>query len=633
MKSVILGTAGHVDHGKTALIEALTGTNTDRWEEERQRGITIDLGFASFPTGDDELEVSVVDVPGHEDFVKNMLAGATGVDLLLLVVAADEGPMPQTAEHLWIARLLGVERGVVAVSKVDLVDSEWRDLVCESAAQELERVVGAKDWPVVPVSAVTREGLDELRAAILEAARGTPARGDDDLFRLPVDRSFSVRGVGTVVTGTVWSGRVKVGDEIRVLPEGQAARVRGLQVHGRDVGFARAGQRAAVALVGLERSQVGRGDTIVADPVWEVTRYLDARLYVVPDSPWPLRHWQRLRLHLGTAETMARLVLYGRQRLPPGASALVQLRLERPVVARAADRFVIRFYSPVTTIGGGVVVDPWARRRGRLTPEAETQLSALAEAEGSERLRLVVSASDQGATCEELAVRAGMRPARLAADVRALEAQGAVRQLRGRWFSEQALRNARGKLLEMLAGGHARDAGARGLSLESLRSAAAGPAGLVDAALADLEREGLIRVEGSLAALAEHVPKLDPARQAMAEAARRLIVEAKLAPPTVKELAAELGAREDAVLAVLKFLAERAELVAVTADLYFDPGAVAEAQTRVGRVLSGGRPAAPSLLREALGVSRKYVIPLLEYLDTSGFTRRTREGRVLMEGP
>jgi selenocysteine-specific elongation factor len=629
VKSVILGTAGHVDHGKTALIEALTGTNTDRWEEERRRGITIDIGFADFDTGDDELKVSVVDVPGHEDFVKNMLAGASGVDLLLLVVAADEGPMPQTREHLWIARLLGVERGVAALSKADLVDLEWRELVRDSVVEELERVIGVSDWPVLPVSAVTGEGLAELGQAILDGARSTRARDDDDLFRMPVDRSFSVRGVGTVVTGTVWSGRVDVGTEIHCLPGERVARVRGIQVHGRDSAAAHAGQRAALALVGLERSQVGRGDWLVRDTVWRETRYLDASLQLVPDSPWTLKHWQRVRLHLGTAETMARVVLYGRERLAPGDSALVQLRLEGPVVARAGDRFVIRFYSPVTTIGGGVVVDPWARRRGRLSESAETMLRARAAAQGKERLRLAISACEGGATADELAVRAGASPSAVEVQLRDLQADGVVRQVRDRWFDEHVVDAARRSLLDMLASGHARDAGARGLSLESLRSAAAWPSDLVDAALADLERRGDLRIEGSLAALAEHVPQLDEAQQATADAAQRRIKGAGLAPPTVKELAAELSVRHDELLQTLKFLAERGGLVAVTADLYLDPEAMSEAKERVKQVLGQGGAASPSQLREALGVSRKYLIPLLEYLDASGLTRRTPEGRVL----
>jgi selenocysteine-specific elongation factor len=629
MKNVILGTAGHVDHGKTALVEALTGTNTDRWEEERQRGITIDLGFARLPSEADDIELSIIDVPGHEDFVKNMLAGATGVDLLLLVVAADEGPMPQTREHLWIARLLGMERGVAAVTKSDLVDADWRDLVMESVSEELERVLGVGDWPVIPTSAVNGDGLGELRDAILAAARSTRARRDDDLFRMPVDRSFSVRGVGTVVTGTAWSGQVAPGDEVRILPGDRRARVRGVQVHGQDVSVARAGQRAAVALVGVERSEVGRGDTLASDAVWRSSRYLDVRLHLVPDAPWPIKHWQRVRLHLGTAETMARVVLYEGERLQPGASALAQLRPEQPLVARAGDRFVLRFYSPVTTIGGGVVLDPWASRRARLSGAVATELGALAKANGEERLRHVLARSGDGASQPELAVLVGSSPAELQAQLDALAAAGVIRQVGERWFGEDSLRATGDALLEMLASGHARNSGARGVSLESLRSAAAAPEGLVDAALADLEREGAIRVEGSLAALAGHKPRLERRQEEIANAVLARIQGDRLTPPAIKDLAADLGIAGDALLPVLKFLADRGDLVAVTPDLYFDAAALDEARACVGDALRAGRAATPAELREVLGVSRKYLIPLLEHLDSSGFTRRTPEGRVL----
>ncbi|UCC47829.1 MAG: selenocysteine-specific translation elongation factor [Gemmatimonadota bacterium] len=631
MKSVILGTAGHVDHGKTVLVEALTGVNTDRWEEERQRGITIDLGFARFPTDSKELEISVVDVPGHEDFVKNMLAGATGIDMLLLVVAADEGPMPQTREHLWIARLLGVERGVAAVSKCDLVDVDWRVLAKESVRDEIAAVMGAVDWPVVAVSAVTGEGVDELNARIQEVARSVRARSDDDLFRLPVDRSFSVRGVGTVVTGTVWSGRIKAGAEIRILPADCEARVRGIQVHGADVQVARAGQRAALALAGVQRSQVRRGDWLTNDAVWRTTRYLNARLELLPDSPRPVKHWQRVRFHLGTAETMARVVLDERELLHPGDGAVVQLRLEEPVVARCGDRFVIRFYSPVTTIGGGVVIDPWASRHGRFREGEAAQHRALAALEGKERVHRVLTGLSDGASAAELAVLAGATPSELDRDLRSLATEGSIRELGERWYSEDGLRDARDSLLESLAREHARDVAAAGVSLESLRSAIGRSPGLVNAILADLQREGTIRIEGSVAALAGHVPRLLPEQERLAAAARDRIRAAGLTPLALKELAGVLGVPEHECLSVLKFLAGRGELVAVTPDLYFDSGAIRRMRARVGEMLAGGRVATPSQLREAFGVSRKYLIPLLEYLDASGFTRRVPAGRVLRE--
>ncbi len=629
MKSVILGTAGHVDHGKTVLVEALTGVNTDRWLEERERGITIDLGFARYPALDNDLEISVVDVPGHEDFVKNMLAGATGVDVLLLVVAADEGPMPQTREHLWIARLLGVERGVVALTKADLVDDEWCDLVRESVTEELERIIGPNDWPIVTVSALTGAGLPDLQNEILESALAARARSDDDLFRLPIDRAFTVRGVGTVVTGTVWSGQIESGAEVRILPVEHSARVRGIQVHGRESTHARAGQRAALALVGVERSQASRGHLLVSAPDWRPATQLDAELYVVPDQPRPLKQWQRVRLHLGTAETMARVVLFEREQLRPGEQGLVQLRTEAPVVARAGDRFVVRFYSPVTTLGGGIVLDPWARRRRRLAVGEAERLSAITRAAGADGPRRVVASRPAGVSEAELALLVGLRPPDLRQALEALAVDGSTREIGGRWFSEEAFQDVRAYVLAALGRGHQRDAGARGISLESLRSGIGAPPELVNAGLAELEREGTIRIEAALAALSGHVARLRPDQQAVAEAALARIRVGRLAPPTLKELASALGVRPEELLPVLKFHEERGELVAVTADLYYDCGAINEVREKVKGILGDGRAAAPSELRQALEVSRKYLIPLLEHLDASGFTQRTGEGRVL----
>ncbi len=626
MKSVILGTAGHVDHGKTALVEALTGINTDRWEEERQRGITIDLGFAPFPPGPDDLEISVVDVPGHEDFVKNMLAGATGMDLLLLVVAADEGPMPQTREHLWIARLLGVAHGVVAISKCDLVDTEWQELVTESVGEELGRIFSGDRWPAHQVSTVTAEGIDELRSSVYAAARQVEARHQDDLFRLPVDRSFSVRGVGTVVTGTVWGGRIEAGAEVRIMPRDRRVRLRGIQVHGREAQAARAGQRAALALTGVDRSEIGRGDLITTDPVWRSSRCLEAELFLLPDCPRPLKHWQRVRFHLGTAETMARVVLHGGQALPPGERGPVQLRLERPVVARARDRFVLRFYSPVTTIGGGVILDPWAERRPR---GPAGRLESLASPDLPGRLLKLAEERREGISEAELSVLLGERPAQVQAAVQELGSAGGVRELNGRWFGQAVFEAARVALLEAIAEGHARDEGARGVSLESLRSGAGWPADLINAVLADLRDEQLIRVDGSLAALADHVPRLTARQKQLESELRKRLHDEELSPPTVKELSLELGVKNEVLLPVLKFLAEAGELVAVTPDIYFDVRAVEEVKRRVRLALEGGRVATPSELRKALAVSRKYLIPLLEHLDALGLTRRTGVGRVL----
>jgi selenocysteine-specific elongation factor len=633
VKSVIVGTAGHVDHGKTVLVEALTGVNTDRWDEERERGITIDLGFAPFPSQIDGLEVSVIDVPGHEDFVKNMLAGATGVDVLLLVVAADEGPMPQTREHLWIARLLGVETGVVAITKSDLVDDDFLSLVAESVRDELTKIFPTGDWPVVPVSARLGDGIDELKTTVLDAASRTRARRDDDLFRMPVDRAFSIRGVGTVVTGTVWSGAVEAGEEVQILPAGRAARVRGVQVHGVTAQRAGAGQRAALALVGIDVSEIGRGETLTRNGPWRETRVLDAELLLLADSPWPLKYWQRVRFHIGTAETMGRVVLFDRNRLEPGDRALVQFRLEQPVVARAGDRFVVRFYSPVTTVGGGVVVHPWATRHAHIGEDAIRRLRSVAESDGKDRLVLVMSELREGASESQLAILVGTPPSDLGRDLAELASEGRLRQIGGRWYDAAAVSEARRALTAEISRSHAENADAPGASLESLRSAVGAPPGLVNAVLSDLQQDGEIRIQGSVAALSSHVPSLSAEQEAVAASALARIAEAGLAPPSVKELAGAAGVPADRLLAVLKFLCGRGELVAVTPDLYYASGAITEVKQRVKATLSQGQAATPSELRSALGISRKYLIPLLEYLDAEGFTRRSGEGRVLREEP
>jgi selenocysteine-specific elongation factor len=354
-RHVVIGTAGHVDHGKTALVKELTGIDTDRFPEEKRRGITIDIGFAHLALHDG-LHASVVDVPGHEDFVRNMVAGATGIDLALLVVAADEGVMPQTIEHLAILDALGIRVGAVAITKVDLVEPAWLELVRADLSERLDqtRVV----WePPVAVSVVTHQGLELLRSSLAQSAGRLQPRSGADLFRMPVDRVFSLPGAGTVVTGTTWSGSVKVGDHVSLLPEGLSGRIRSIQVHGEPRDQAEPGRRTALAVVGLERAATGRGSVVVSDPSWRATTRIDVRLSLLGDAPRPIGQHTRLRVHLGTSEAIAR-VTPELDQIIPGDSGLARLRLESPVVARWGDRGVLRSYSPITTIGGFVVVDP-----------------------------------------------------------------------------------------------------------------------------------------------------------------------------------------------------------------------------------------------------------------------------------
>ncbi|MCA1642353.1 MAG: selenocysteine-specific translation elongation factor, partial [Acidobacteria bacterium] len=409
MKSIVVGTAGHIDHGKTSLVRALTGVDADRLPEEKRRGITIDLGFAELDLAD--ARVGFVDVPGHERFVKNMLAGVHGIDCVALVVAADEGVMPQTREHFDITRLLGISSGLVVLTKTDAVEEEFVGLV-RAEVEELVEGSFLEGAPVVAVSSRTGAGLDELKQTLREIAARVPARADESVAILHVDRSFTVRGFGAVATGTLVAGEIGEGDELDLLPAGVVARVRGLQVHGRGVGRALAGQRAAINLGGVEASQVERGMTLAPAGRLRPTQALDVRVEVLADAPRPLRSRSRVRVHLGTAEVLARVqVLEAAGEIAAGARGFAQLRLEAPVVALPGERFILRSYSPQRTVAGGVVLDAFApKHRGRERAAARERLSALAEADAAARLSIFVAAAgERGLTRADLAARTGWR--------------------------------------------------------------------------------------------------------------------------------------------------------------------------------------------------------------------------------
>src|SRR2546426_739652 len=418
LRRFVIGTAGHIDHGKTALVKALTGVDTDRWEEEKRRGITIDLGFAPLPLGD-AIQASVVDVPGHEGFVRNMLAGATGIDVALLVIAADEGIMPQTEEHLAIVELLGVRRGIPVITKRDLVDGEWLELV----RSEVSTPLGARRvrWDdALATSVVTGGGPPELRGGLRRGARVPGARPADDLFRLPIDRVFAVAGAGTVVTGSTWSGSVAVGDAVRLLPLGREARVRSIEVHGQTAERAAPGRRTALALVGVDKSELARGHVAVTGSRWHATGLLDVAAELLPTARKPVASRTRLRVHLGTAEVLARAVQT--PAIAPGERGVARLVLETPVVARGGDRFVLRSFSPVTTIGGGIVLDPFAPPRIRLR-----RRRVAAEQGPAARLGvLAVEAGLMGVATDSPAVRVGGSPGRVMGGIAGTGGAGAT---------------------------------------------------------------------------------------------------------------------------------------------------------------------------------------------------------------
>ena len=609
---MIIGTAGHIDHGKTTLVRALTGVDTDRLPEEKKRGITIELGFAPLALPGIGT-AGVVDVPGHEAFVRTMLAGATGIDLALLVVAADEGIMPQTREHLAILSLLAVRGGVVALTKTDLVDDEWLALVTEDVRGAL---AGSPltDAAIVPVSATTGAGLDALREALAAAASQLPARDPDDLFRMPVDRSFTVKGTGTVVTGTVWSGSLPADATIRIMPAGRSARVRGIQSHGSPAPSANPGARVALSLAGVERDDVPRGSWIITDPDWPASRILRADVALLEDAT-ALGPRTRVRFHLGTQDVGARIVAAGGA-LTPGAIRGARVLLDEPVLARAGDRFVLRLPSPAATIGGGVVADPapavarprpWAPNLG----VGERLDAALSEGAG------------QGLARRSLAVRLGIAPAAAAALASGHSAVIATPD--GRLVGAALVEQAAGRAAALVAEHHRQFPLDPGMPLAALRSALGVTGSVVDLALGRLAAASAIELLGAAARQPGWTPTLGGAESAIAAAVEARLRSGGREPPSVAELAAAVGADPRPVL---RFLERQGSVVAVEEDRYYLASELAALIDTVRAGMLAGRVYSPAELRDLTGLSRKYLIPFLEYCDRHGVTTRQDSGRI-----
>lgn len=629
--SLILGTAGHIDHGKTALIKALTGIDTDRLREEKERGITIDLGFAEI-AGDD-LQLGIVDVPGHEGFVRNMLAGATGMDVVLLVVAADEGVMPQTREHVAIVSLLDVSRMVVAITKSDLVEPEWIELV-EDEVRELLGEVGLGEPPVVVTSARTGQGLPELRRALAEAASPAGTDRSDDRARLPLDRVFTIRGTGTVVTGTLWSGILRTGDRVLVRPGGIEARIRSLQVHGREVQEARAGQRTAVALAGadVDREELDRGQALVDHHAWPESTMLTARVEVLPDGTWMLEHNQRVRLHLGTAEVMARVVLLDREApLLPGERGWAQLRLEDPVVARTGERFVMRSYSPVTTMGGGVVAEPDPPKRTSLDGRTRDSLDALLAPDPRARVSAAVRlAGFAGADVEEVPVLTGLPPSTVEVPLRELTSRGGMIRS-GTAFHPEVVAEVEAVLTQAVENHHAREPLRPGKAVEELRTSLhAGAHGeLVDAVLARLRERGEIRIHHGVVARVGFEPELTDAQARLRHRLIQHYRDAGLEAPAVDDLPPDLGS-ERALWPILRLLEAGGELTLLEEERFIWSEVLDHAMSEVRDRLGGRDDLGPTDFRAVLPVSRKHLIPILGYFDTAGLTVRQGGGRTVI---
>ena len=639
MSSIVIGTAGHIDHGKSSLVQALTGKNPDRLPEEKRRGITIDLGFADLDLGD--VRVGFVDVPGHERFVKNMLAGAHGIDAVALVIAADEGVMPQTREHFEICRLLGTSHGFIVITKTDLVEEEMLSLV-HAEAEELVAGSFLQGAPIISVSAKTGAGLEELRTALRQVAADTPARSGDFITRLPIDRVFTMKGFGAVVTGTLVAGEIAEGDELELLPAGKRVRARGVQVHGTAVRSATAGQRTAVNLAGVDLSEIERGMVLGAVGRLAITQILDVQAEVLASAPRSLRTRARVRLHIGSAEVLGRVrVLNQRGEIAPGESGFAQLRLETPVVALHDERFIIRSYSPSLTIAGGVVLDPLAtKHRGRELTNTEERLRELLSPERARKLTAFVLASgDHGIKLEQLVARTGLNETALAAALTEAQQAGTITGAGDVLIGTANFERLAQVVVEAVKSHHQRDPISRGFARELLRERLFSnlPPEVFRAVMGRLENSGVLVTEKDLVRLAEHTVDLSPADAALRDKISGIYEAAQLVSPTLDQALESAGVtppQRAHARKILQMLLDDGTLLRVQADLLLHVSAMNRLRTLLQDFASQHEPDrlidVPQF-KELAGVSRKYAIPLLEYLDRERVTRRAGDKRMILK--
>jgi len=632
LKSVIVGTAGHIDHGKSSLVEALTGTDPDRLAEEKRRGITIDLGFAFLE--DAGIKFGFIDVPGHERFVSNMLAGAAGIDLMLLVIAADESIKPQTREHFDICKLLGVKHGVVALTKSDLVDDNGLTL----AQLEIEDYVRGsflQGSAIVPVSAKTGAGLPELKRALRDAATQVTGKDATRAFRLPIDRAFAMKGFGTVVTGTLISGAVKTGDEVELLPGGERLRVRGVQTGGQAVAQASAGQRTAVNLAGIDHTAVRRGMTLAEPGKFRRTRRLDAQFTLLVGTH-KLKHRERVHFHASTAETIAEIFLYGATELAPGQTALAHLLLQDEMVLVTGERFIVRQFSPVTTLGGGVVLDPLARRPLSRDTGRVKFLETLRDGECNEVLAAMVERAPMGLGYEEISVHTGWRETEIHETIKHLSSSKVVKSIgdeRPLLITGAIFENTRTAISEKIERFQRENPLMPGITREELRSSIGRRVKpeVFRAALAELIAQKKLEVQGEIVKRAGTGITLQPDEEAAKGKIEAAFRAGGLAVPALKDVLAALSVEAKRAEKLLHILLREKSLIRVSPELIFHQAALAHLKERLSayKKSKGERISVPAF-KDLTGITRKYAIPLLEYLDRERVTRRAGDERVIL---
>lgn len=638
MSSIIVGTAGHIDHGKSALVRALTGIDPDRLPEEKRRGITIDLGFADLEL--DDLRIGFVDVPGHERFIKNMLAGAHGIDLLALVIAADESVMPQTREHFDICRLLGVSNGLVVITKRDLVDEEMLALV-EDEARELVSGSFLEGAPLVAVSSRTGAGLDDLKSRLTEMGRRVPPRSQDFTMRLPIDRAFSMKGFGTVVTGTLISGKITEGEELELLPSRTNVRVRGLQVHSKSVREAHAGQRTAVNLAGVDTAQIERGMVLAPAGRLRPTQIVDVWIDVLPGASRAVRSRSRVRFHVGAAEVLGRVRVLEGPQIAPGNGGLAQVRLEAPVVAVHGDRFILRSYSPAETIAGGVIVDAFAtKHRGRELMHTLELLRSLMRDERTAKFEAFVRiAGDKGLRLNDVAAATGWTNEVLACVASEVQKTGAVIEVGGLFIARSSLARLSDAVVAELERYHKREPLARGMLRETLREKLfthSAPE-LFNGVIARLEAQSKVVSEKDIVRSSKHSVGLSEQEAELSKRIEQLYLTAGVEAPTIDEAMtkANVAAPQRAqARKILQLLIDDRTLVRIHGEMFMHATVVQDLKAKLHKYATQHEPERlidVAAFKDLAGVSRKYAIPLLEFFDREQVTRRAGDKRLILK--
>ena len=633
MKQIILGTAGHIDHGKTSLIRALTGTETDRLKEEKERGITIELGFASLdlPGGQ---HLGIVDVPGHEKFVKNMVAGATGIDIVAMVIAADEGVMPQTREHMEICTLLGVKHGLVVMTKIDMVDEEWLELAIDDI-QGFMQGTFLEDAPIIPVSSVTGEGIPDFVKALDDISRIIPERSPSSLFRLPVDRVFTMKGFGTVITGTLVSGTVKVGETIEIFPTNISSKVRGIQVHNQSVNEAGPGMRTAINFQGLDKETVNRGDVLSNPGGLKPNYMIDIEMHYLESNRKPVKSRTRVRLHTGTSEVLGKLILLEQEELAPGAKTVAQLRLDAPVALVKEDRFVIRSYSPVRTIGGGQVLNPIPPKHKRFKAEIIDGLKGLVDKEPEDIIAYCIEAVGyNGVTFADLKIMTNLTDKQLDANLQGLLSRKNAIQTdkeTRRYVHQKSFDTLQETVQAQLSAYHEANPLKPGMPKEELKSKFPQLADgkLFNLALNQLLKDKGIDQEENTIRLTTHSISLGTDQADIRDKMLKTYQEAALQPPYFRDVSKGMDADPQRVKDVMMHLVDEGLIIKTKDDLYFDTKAINQLKAKLVQFLEANEEITTPQFKEMTGASRKYVIPLIEYFDATKVTLRVGDSRKL----